>query len=61
MNQQVEQHVQSIKPVVDAISIGGVIGTLMGWLPAVAAFLSIIWTLIRIYETETVKKWLKKK
>jgi uncharacterized membrane protein (Fun14 family) len=61
MNQQVEQHVQHIKPVVDAISIGGVIGTLMGWLPAIAAFLSIVWSLIRIYETETVKKWLKKK
>jgi uncharacterized membrane protein (Fun14 family) len=61
MNQQVEQHIQSVKPVMDAISIGSVIGTLMGWLPAIAAFLSIVWTLIRIYETETVRKWLKKK
>jgi hypothetical protein len=29
----------------------------MGWLPAVAAALSIIWTVIRIFETETVKRW----
>jgi hypothetical protein len=61
MNQQIEQHVQNIKPALDVVSIGGVVGTLMGWLPAVAALLSIIWTLIRIFETDTVKKWLKKK
>jgi hypothetical protein len=58
MNQQIEQHVQNIKPALDVVSIGGVVGTLMGWLPAVAALLSIIWTLIRIYETKTVQNFI---
>jgi hypothetical protein len=48
------------KQVIDAISIGGVIATIAGWLPALAALFSIIWTLIRIYETKTVQKWLGK-
>jgi len=48
------------KHIVDAISIGGVLATLAGWLPAVAALFSIIWTAIRIYETKTVQKWLGK-
>ena len=29
----------------------------IGWLPAVAAALSIVWTVIRISETDTVKGW----
>lgn len=48
------------KHVVDAISIGGVVATIAGYLPAIAAILSIVWTLIRIYETQTVQKWLGK-
>jgi hypothetical protein len=48
------------KQVIDAISISGVIATIAGWLPALAALFSIIWTLIRIYETKTVQKWLGK-
>lgn len=51
---------EPIKPVVDALSIVTVIGTLAEWLPPLAAFLTIIWTLIRIYETRTVQKWLKR-
>ena len=41
---------------IDALSIGGVIATLAGWLPAIAAALSIIWTAIRIYESRTVQQ-----
>jgi hypothetical protein len=46
------------KHVVDALSILTVLGTLMDYLPAVAALLSIIWSLIRIYESKTVQRWL---
>ena len=53
------EHEQA-KHVIDAISIGGILATLAGWLPAIAALLSIVWTLIRIYETKTVQKWLGK-
>jgi hypothetical protein len=49
------------KHVLDGLSLITVLGTLMDWLPAVAALLSIIWTLLRIYESKTVQRWLGKK
>ena len=45
---------------IDTASIATVLGTIMNWLPAVAALFSIVWTTIRIYETKTVQGWLKK-
>lgn len=52
-------HHETAKTVFDAMSIGTVIATIAGWLPAMAAALSIVWTVIRIYETKTVQKLLK--
>jgi hypothetical protein len=49
------------KHVVDALSILTVLGTLVEFLPAIAALLSIIWSLLRIYESKTVQGWLGKK
>jgi hypothetical protein len=40
--------------------VATVMGTLMSWLPAIAALFTIIWTAIRIYETKTIQGWLKK-
>jgi len=51
---------QETKAVVDAIAVGGTVGTLAGWLPPLAALATIIWTCIRILETETVQKLFKK-
>ena len=48
------------KVIVDASSIVVIAGTLIDWLPAVAALASLVWTTIRIYETETFQKWMKK-
>jgi len=48
------------KVIVDASSIAVVAGTLIDWLPAVAALASLVWTTIRIYETETFQKWMRK-
>lgn len=48
-----------IKHWIDAFSLAAVIGSLAAWLPPVAALLSILWTLIRIFETETVQAWVK--
>jgi len=48
------------KAVADAASIATVVGTLMEVLPAVAAIFTIVWTGIRIYETETVQKMFGK-
>jgi hypothetical protein len=42
----------------DVLSIATLIGSLASFLPAVAAILTIIWTAIRIYETDTVQKML---
>jgi hypothetical protein len=48
------------KHLIDGISVVTVMGTLMSWLPSIAALFTIIWTAIRIYETKTVQGWLKK-
>ena len=48
------------KAVVDAISIATVVGTLAQILPAMAALFSIVWSVIRIWETRTVQKLVQK-
>ena len=47
---------ETIKHVADATSIMIWAGALIEVLPAIAALVSIIWGLIRIYETETCKR-----
>ena len=49
------------KHVIDWTSIGVAFGSLVQILPSIAAALSIVWSLIRIYETKTVQSWLKKR
>ena len=51
---------ETAKHVVDALSLVTVVGTLVQLLPAVAALFTIVWTAIRIYETDTVQKLLGK-
>lgn len=46
------------KTIGDAISIGVGVSSLLSWLPHIAALLTIIWTLIRIFETRTVQRLL---
>tara|TARA_R110000744_G_C18920671_1_gene511807 strand:- start:251 stop:436 length:186 start_codon:yes stop_codon:yes gene_type:complete len=52
---------ESTKHAVDLLSVVTVLGTLVDFLPAVAAAFTIIWTLIRIWETETIQKLFRKK
>ena len=52
---------ETLKHIADAASIVTVIGTLTNVLPHAAALFTIIWTSIRIYETDTVQRWLGKK
>jgi len=47
--------------VLDALSVATVVGALVDTLPAIAALFTIIWTGIRIWETDTVQRWLKRK
>jgi hypothetical protein len=55
---EVNEHTKSV---IDWTSIGVAFGTLLQILPSIAAALSIVWTIIRIYESTTVQTWLKRK
>jgi hypothetical protein len=46
---------EGAKHAVDALSIVTVLGALVQLLPSIAAILTIIWTAIRILETDTVQ------
>lgn len=52
---------EGVKAAADLLSIATLVGSLVNLLPALAAILTIIWTAIRIYETETVRGLLGKK
>lgn len=52
---------ETTKHILDALSFATVLGTIFDMLPAVAALFTIIWTAIRIYETDTVQRWMRKK
>ena len=47
------------KSIMDAVAVSGGVASLAGWLPDVAALLTIFWLSIRIWETDTVKGWFK--
>ena len=52
---------ETTKTMVDAASVATMLGTLGSILPPLAALFTIIWTGIRIYETETVQNLVKKR
>jgi hypothetical protein len=52
---------ESTKHAVDAASVFTAVGSILAWLPAIAALFTIVWTGIRIYETKTVQTWIKRR
>lgn len=56
-----EMATESTKTLVDGLSVVTVVGTLGDLLPPMAALFTIIWTVIRIYETKTVQRILGRK
>ena len=48
---------ETSKHIVDALSVVTVLGTLVEMLPSIAAVFTIVWTGIRIWETDTVRGW----
>ena len=50
-----------VKAVGDVLSIVTVVGTLIEMLPSVAAIFTIVWTGIRIWETDTVQRMFGRK
>lgn len=53
-------HDSHMKPIGDALSISTAVATLAGWLPAIAAFASLVWSCIRIYETKTIQDLIRR-
>lgn len=51
---------EATKHAIDALSVVTVIGTLTDILPPLAALATLIWTGIRIYETDTIQGLLGK-
>ena len=56
-----QENVELVKATADALSVVTVVGTLLEMLPSVAAVFTIVWTGIRIWETETVQNLLGRK
>jgi len=52
---------ETLKHAVDAVSIITVVGTLVDMLPSIAALFTIVWTAIRIWETDTVQSLVGRK
>ncbi|MBL4837455.1 MAG: hypothetical protein JKY34_07735 [Kordiimonadaceae bacterium] len=60
----IEKHgqvVQESAKIVDGFAVGAMVGSLMGYFPAIAAAFTIVWTGIRIYETATVQGFLTRR
>ena len=51
---------EGMKQVIDLVSVTTIFGTLMGALPSIAAVFSIVWSILRIYETKTVQSFISK-
>ena len=45
----------------DVMAAGVAAASLADYLPALAALLSIVWTAIRIWETRTVQRWVRRR
>lgn len=62
MEDDIWKHIpEGMKHLLDALSIGTMLGTLFQMLPNIAALLTIVWTALRIYESRTVQGWIKRK
>jgi hypothetical protein len=51
-----EQTSETTKALLDGLSVVTVVGTLVDMLPSVAALFTILWTGIRIWETDTMQR-----
>lgn len=57
---EIHRHVDVVKPALDSLAVGTTVATFLGWLPHIAAILSIVWMVIRILETHTVRRLMGK-
>lgn len=47
--------IEGTKTAGDVASVTLILATLSSWLPPLTALLSLVWVLIRIYETDTIQ------
>jgi hypothetical protein len=52
--------IEEVKNVVDVVGVSSTVALLAGWLPPVVSFVTLVWFLIRIYETKTVQKLIRR-
>jgi hypothetical protein len=52
---------ETLKHFIDGLSITGTLAAIVGFVPALTAVLTLVWTCIRIYETKSVQRMLGKK
>lgn len=55
-----DHNTELVNQIIDGLSIATLIGSLTNVLPEVAVIFTIIWTGIRIYESDTVQRLLKR-
>ena len=51
---------QETKEVIDIAAASTGVLTMLSWLPPIASLFTIVWLGIRIYETDTVQRLIKK-
>ena len=47
----------TVTKTIDVLAASSIVGTIFGYLPSIAAILSIIWFCIQIYESRTFNHW----
>ena len=59
MGKHMEDWTAAITTVFHWISGLTIVATIVGWFPAVAAFIAASWYLVQLYESATVQTWLR--
>lgn len=42
----------------NVVSVSAIVTSALGWAPALAALVAMLWYAVQIYESETVRRWL---
>lgn len=54
-------HLGAVRPFVDTASIGVLLASIDGAMPSIAALFTAIWAFLRVWETVTVQKHLRRR
>lgn len=52
---------EAIKPTVDGFAIGGGVAAFFKLIPEISGLFALVYLIIRIWETDTVQKFIKRK